>query len=130
MKKKYRQGDDIRLSQIVGVFGVGGLRVQVGGLSMICAGLDHWYKKYTSTRPLLGYNFQKAELMIKERRLESLLGVDYFLQPPEYRDSPDANNAFLPVPFFRFPTYSYCSYNRGKNACFQRRSTKISQSFI
>ena len=117
MKKKYRQGDDIRLSQIVGVFGVGGLRVQVGGLSMICAGLDHWYKKYTSTRPLLGYNFQKAELMIKERRLESLLGVDYFLQPPEYRDSPDANNAFLPVPFFRFPTYSYCSYNRGKNAC-------------
>ena len=41
--------DDIRLSQITGTFGVGSLRVQIGGLSMIAAGLDHWYQPYTLT---------------------------------------------------------------------------------
>ena len=42
--KDFRQGDDIRISQLIGAYGVGGLRVQLGGLSMICAGLDHWYQ--------------------------------------------------------------------------------------
>ena len=129
MRKKYRSGDDIRLSQIVGVFGVGGLRVQVGGLSMICAGLDHWYQKYSSTRSMF-YSFQREELIIKERRLEKLLDVDYFLQPPEYRDSNDAVNAFLPVPFFRFPTYSYCSFNRGRNACGRMRRLHPSRADV
>ena len=40
--------DDIRKSQITGTFGVGSLRVQLGGLSMIAAGLDHWYQDYVS----------------------------------------------------------------------------------
>ena len=44
--------DDIRKSQITGTFGVGSLRVQLGGLSMIAAGLDHWYQDYTLTRQM------------------------------------------------------------------------------
>ena len=68
--KKHRQGDDIRLSQIVGAHGVGGLRVQMGGLSMICAGLDHWYNPYTSTRPMLDIPFDRKDVIIKEKRLQ------------------------------------------------------------
>ena len=45
--------DDIRKSQLVGSFGVGSLRVQVGGLTMICAGLDHWFQEYTINNPYL-----------------------------------------------------------------------------
>jgi hypothetical protein len=124
--KKHRQGDDIRLSQIVGAHGVGGLRVQMGGLSMICAGLDHWYKPYTSTRPMLDIPFDRKDVIIKEKRLQKFLDVDYFMQPPEYRDNPSATNAYLPVPYFRFPKFSYCSDNRRKDGC--GRIAKLSPS--
>ena len=76
--RQHRQGDDIRLSQIIGAHGVGGLRVQMGGLSMICAGLDHWYEPYTSTRPMLNIPFRREDVMIKEKRLQKFLDVDYF----------------------------------------------------
>ncbi len=124
--RQYRQGDDIRLSQIVGAHGVGGLRVQMGGLSMICAGLDHWYEPYTSTRPMLNIPFSREHVMIKEKRLQKFLDVDYFRQPPEYRDNPSAENAYLPVPYFRFPKFSYCSDNQRKDGC--GRIAKLSQS--
>ncbi|MDC3374474.1 DUF1998 domain-containing protein [Acidimicrobiia bacterium] len=109
--------DDIRLSQITGTFGVGSLRVQIGGLSMIAAGLDHWYQPYTLTRQLKNNPIDEKEFVIYESRLQSYLDVDYFKSPPEYRDSVNAENTHIPVPFFRFPKYSYCSFNQGKNAC-------------
>ena len=39
--------DDIRRSQLAGVFGVGSLRIMVGGISMICGSLDHWLTPIT-----------------------------------------------------------------------------------
>ena len=75
--RQHRQGDDIRLSQIIGAHGVGGLRVQMGGLSMICAGLDHWYEPYTSTRPMLNIPFSREHVMIKEKRLQKFLCHEY-----------------------------------------------------
>jgi len=124
--RMYRQGDDIRLSQIIGAHGVGGLRIQMGGLSMICAGLDHWYQNYTSTRPMLDIPFDRKDVIIKEKRLQKFLDVDYFMQPPEYRDDPKATNAYLPVPYFRFPLNSYCSDNQRKDSC--GRISRLSQS--
>ena len=109
--------DDIRKSQITGTFGVGSLRVQLGGLSMIAAGLDHWYQDYTLTRQMQTQRIDKKAFKIFESRLQSYLDVDYFMEPPVFIDSNTADNAFIPVPFFRFPTFSYCSFNQGKNAC-------------
>ena len=109
--------DDIRKSQITGTFGVGSLRVQLGGLSMIAAGLDHWYQDYTLTRQMQNSRVDKKAFKIFESRLQSYLDVDYFMEPPVFIDSNTADNAFIPVPFFRFPTFSYCSFNQGKNAC-------------
>ena len=71
--RMYRQGDDIRLSQIIGAHGVGGLRIQMGGLSMICAGLDHWYQNYTSTRPMLDIPFDRKDVIIKEKGFKNFL---------------------------------------------------------
>ena len=109
--------DDIRKSQITGTFGVGSLRVQLGGLSMIAAGLDHWYQDYTLTRQMQKSRIDRKSFKIFESRLQSYLDVDYFMEPPVFIDSNTADNAFIPVPFFRFPTFSYCSFNQGKNAC-------------
>ena len=109
--------DDIRKSQITGTFGVGSLRVQLGGLSMIAAGLDHWYQDYTLTRQMQNSRVDKKAFKIFESRLQSYLDVDYFMEPPVFIDSNTADNAFIPVPFSRFPTFSYCSFNQGKNAC-------------
>ena len=122
--------DDIRLSQITGTFGVGSLRVQIGGLSMIAAGLDHWYQPYTLTRQLQNNRIDEKEFVIYESRLQSYLDVDYFKSPPEYRDSKKADNTHIPVPFFRFPKYSYCSFNQGKNACGRLQKLKESDKTL
>ena len=43
--------DDIRRSQLTGVFGVGSLRIMVGGTSMMCGSLDLWLHKITKQKP-------------------------------------------------------------------------------
>lgn len=101
--------DDIRKSQLVGSFGVGSLRVQVGGLTMICAGLDHWFQEYTINNPYLKKRMDPDADKLIDIRLQRYLDVDYFKEPPEWRDSIEAANAYVPVPFFRFPKISYCS---------------------
>ena len=101
--------DDIRKSQLVGSFGVGSLRVQVGGLTMICAGLDHWFQEYTINNPYLKKRMDPDADKLIDIRLQRYLNVDFFKEPPEWRDSTEAANAFVPVPFFRFPKISYCS---------------------
>ena len=79
--------DDIRKTQITGTFGVGSLRVQLGGLSMIAAGLDHWYQDYTLTRQMQNSRVDKKAYKIFESRLQSYLDVDYFMEPPVFIDS-------------------------------------------
>ena len=66
---------------------------------------------------MLNIPIDRSEFMIKEQRLQKYLDVDYFMEPPEYRDDAKANNAYLPVPYFRFPLNSYCTYNKTKDSC-------------
>ena len=87
--------DDIRKSQITGTFGVGSLRVQLGGLSMIAAGLDHWYQDYTLTRQMQNSRVDKKAFKIFESRLQSYLDVDYFMEPPVFIDSNTYHKVFL-----------------------------------
>ena len=54
----------------------------------------------------------EEDVMIKKKDFKNFLMLASFEQPPEYRDNPSAENAYLPVPYFRFPKFSYCSDNK------------------
>ena len=118
--------DDIRRSQLAGVFGVGSLRIMVGGISMICGSLDHWLTPITKRNTRFeGSNtdspYEDQEWQFDEYRLRSFLGVDYFNYPPQYRQQPyrgsQIKNAEIIIPYFLFPRYMYCSNNVGNNKC-------------
>ena len=119
----------VRRSQLITQYGVGALMIDPNGISLIVCGLDHWYKREPGTRSRKAGGFSGdyrdgmksdidiAEYRIEEPRLSSLLRVDYFMAPPDYREwnrfdwnRSDANvpNMKLTVPFLRFPTWHFC----------------------
>ena len=101
--------DDIRRSQVVGPFGVGSMRVRVGGTSMICSSLDYWYNRdFQLGNANKKLDFESVKI-INEIRLINNLGVDFFLPPPRWDKSENSLLAFVPLPFFRFPSFEYCS---------------------
>lgn len=97
----------IRRSQLIAPFGVGAMTVVKGGTSLICAGLDHWYKRENTSEKGIDEN----EFKVEEYRLEKVLQVDHFRLPPDYRE-PKKNisipNTDLGVPFLRFPQWHVC----------------------
>ncbi len=106
--------DDIRRSQLTGVFGVGSLRIMVGGTSMMCGSLDLWLHKITKQNRKSGEDkYQDDEWSFDEPRLRSFLEVDYFNYPPQYRKQPERGstlvNAEIIIPYFLFPRYMFCS---------------------
>lgn len=118
--------DDIRRSQLAGVFGVGSLRIMVGGISMICGSLDHWLTPITKRNSRFEGSttdspYEDQEWQFDEYRLRSFLGVDYFNYPPQYRKQSyrgtQIKNAEIIIPYFLFPRYMYCSNNVGSNKC-------------
>jgi hypothetical protein len=78
------------------------------GVSVICGGLDHWFKHETGDEE----NIDRREYQIDEWRLAARLGVKNFYLPPDHRrvrrhDPP--TNGYLTVPFLRFPQWHYCT---------------------
>lgn len=96
----------VRRAQLIAPFGTGALLVAPDGLSLITAGLDHWYKREGGDYPV-----NEAEFRIQEWRLQERLGVEHFRLPPDFRkgwSSGDTPNRFLTVPFLRFPQWHFC----------------------
>lgn len=97
----------IRRSQLIAPFGVGALFVTKEGVSLIGAGLDHWFPSGGAASD----NFDATEFQIEEWRLQRELDVDYFCLPPDYRRSrrgSTVRNRDLTVPFLRFPQWHFC----------------------
>jgi len=97
----------IRRAQLIAPFGVGAMVVVRDGTSLITAGIDHWYKREDDSEAN-----DKSEFRIEEWRLAALLEVDYFRLPPDFRKANKGDgvpNAYLTVPFLRFPQRHFCS---------------------
>jgi len=98
----------IRRGQLIAPFGVGAMVVNRNGISMITAGLDHWYEYNESLK-----HVDVNEFRIHEWRLERILGKNHFRIPPDYRrpkQGDRGNNIGITVPFLRFPQYHYCNH--------------------
>jgi hypothetical protein len=99
----------IRRSQLIAPFGVASLSVTRDGTSVITAGLDHWYQREDGRGSTLTINAE--EFIFEEWRLQALLGVDHFREPPDYRFKrgfDESPNLGLTVPFLRFPQWHFC----------------------
>jgi Domain of unknown function (DUF1998) len=96
----------VRRSQAIAPFGIGAMVDFPGPVSLIHCGLDAW--------PFDQNNINHSEFRIPdEPRLASRLGVDFFVQPPDYRKTDfggadDAVNLGLKLPFLRFPLWHSC----------------------
>lgn len=97
----------IRRSQLIAPFGVGAMTVVQGGIGLITAGLDHWYKREDNSQRI-----DIDEYVVEEWRLQRLLNVDHFRLPPDYREKTvlgqDIPNTGLTIPFLRFPRWHFC----------------------
>lgn len=96
----------VRRSQAVSPFGIGALVDFPGPVSLVHAGLDAW--------PFEIGNPEHREFKVEdEPRLARRLGVDFFVQPPDYRQVDSASggtavNIGLRLPFLRFPLWHSC----------------------
>jgi len=95
----------IRRAQTITPFGPGAIHILKGGMVVVTAGLDYWFREAyfgTAAKPE-----QLAATRIQEPRLQKQLGVSHFRIPPgpecELPDQPE-----LSVPLFRFPTWFIC----------------------
>lgn len=99
----------IRRSQMIAPFGVGSTVVLPDGTSVISCGLDHWFHREDSGPDDSLVDID--EFIVREWRLEQLLGVSHFRLPPDYRRSVPGRplpNTYLTVPFLRFPRWHQC----------------------
>ncbi len=97
----------IRRAQLIAPFGVGAMVVVRDGISLITAGLDHWYKSEKDGSEA----DDKSEFRVDEWRLAQSLGVEHFRLPPDFRKPNRGDgvlNAYLTVPFLRFPQWHFC----------------------
>jgi hypothetical protein len=100
----------VRRSQAISPFGIGAMVDFPGPISLIHAGLDAW--------PFDPQNPDHREFIEEETRLAKRLGVDFFVQPPDYRRNEFRNadrgsestrlNLNLKLPFLRFPLWHVC----------------------
>lgn len=105
-QKKMPKGP-IRRAQLIAPFGVGAMVVVRDGTSLITAGLDHWYEREDGNK-----SDDKSEFRVDEWRLAQSLEMDHFRLPPDFRKPNKGDgvlNAYLTVPFLRFPQWHFCS---------------------
>ncbi len=102
---------NIRRAQLIAPFGPGSLVVLRNGLSVIVAGLDHWFATNENSQAV---DVDRQEFKFREWRLEKELGVDFFCLPPDYRrpsrGGSKIKNALLTIPSLRFPTWHVCRF--------------------
>lgn len=96
----------VRRSQAVAPFGIGSMVDFPGPVSLIHAGLDAW--PFDPTNP-----DHREFIVPDEPRLARRLGVEYFVQPPDFRQQEhggdtNALNTNLKLPFLRFPLWHAC----------------------
>jgi len=90
----------IRRRQLIMTSGVGGMITAPDGTSLLIAGLDHWYE-----RPYP--EIKEDEFVVREWRLERLLGVSHFRLPPDFRKG-GGDNLYISIPALRFPRWHRC----------------------
>ena len=98
----------VRRGQLISPFGPGAMMILPDGVSVICGGLDHWFKHESGDAE----NIDQREYQVDEWRLAARLSVAHFFLPPDHRRvrRPDPpTNGYLTVPFLRFPQWHYCT---------------------
>ena len=97
----------VRRAQLIAPFGVGAMVIVPGGTSLVIGGLDYWYKqKYGKG------HIDPQEFIFEEWRLQTILGVNHFRLPPDFREimwGQKVPNIGITIPAFRFPTWHFCS---------------------
>ena len=74
----------LRRTQLIGTYGPGAIVTDRNGVSWILQGIDHWYCDQSD--PVECAKEQDFEPWImREPRLEKLLGIDHIRIPPDYR---------------------------------------------
>lgn len=79
------------------------------GTAMLAAGLDHWYERDGDDDD--SRDLDLSEFRVEEWRLERLLRVNHFREPPDFRFAERGQripNLNLTVPFLRFPLWHFC----------------------
>jgi Domain of unknown function (DUF1998) len=99
----------VRRAQLVAPFGTGAMMVAPDGVSLITAGLDHWYHREDTNGDSREVDAEEFE--VEEWRLQRALGVTHFRLPPDFRvwrhpDPPP--NVYLTIPALRFPRWHFC----------------------
>ena len=98
----------VRRGQLIAPFGPGAMLILPDGVSVICAGLDHWFKHESGDDE----NIDPREYQVDEWRLATRLNVEHFYLPPDHRRvrrNDPLTNGYLTVPFLRFPQWHYCT---------------------
>lgn len=100
---------NIRSSQLLSPFGVGQIVNFPKEISFMVGGLDLWDEMKSRRMIQAGLNqIDESELRITEKRLQKLLGVEYFIKPYAYKTRGLTNN-YLKIPAVRFPKWHYCT---------------------
>ncbi len=98
----------VRRGQLISPFGPGAMMILPDGVSVICGGLDHWFKHESGGTE----NIDQREYQVDEWRLAARLNVNHFYLPPDHRRvrrGAPQTNGYLTVPFLRFPQWHYCT---------------------
>src|SRR5262249_38426181 len=99
----------MRVGQLIAPFGPGSIYTDQRGVPQVVAGLDHWFMRWDQALGRMLPCTDRTEFERFEPRLSTLLGVDRFCLPPDYRSVRRGDtappNALLNVPALRFPRW-------------------------
>ena len=95
----------IRRAQLIAPFGPGAMHAMKNGISVVTAGLDHWFKDRDGEEADVT-QIQKCQETVIEPRLAEMLDVDHFRSAPADKKEDRKPNLVLPV--LRFPTWYLC----------------------
>ncbi|PJK16183.1 hypothetical protein CQS04_09730 [Chryseomicrobium excrementi] len=100
----------MRRSKLVGTEGPGALVISPEGETAVVGALDLWFRDFYGNE-----SSDLKEFEVNEPRLKSVLKVDKFYTPPEFRKRSTNKmdvvpNTNLIIPLMRFPKWHYCGY--------------------
>ena len=99
----------VRRGQLISPFGPGAMMILPDGTSVICGGLDHWFKH--EIRRCREYRSEE-NIEVDEWRLAARLNVDHFYLPPDHRRvrrREPPRTVISPFHSLRFPQWHYCT---------------------